>query len=82
MFEDIELAATTVLDYLENQSPAQDFQEIMKLKLAVGMSASKLYLALGWLARSGKVDLQASEYGYRCRVRESRNQLDLNPTTG
>lgn len=84
MFEDIESAAKTVLDYLGNQSASEDFQEIMKLKISVGMSSSKLFLALGWLLREGKVDLQASEYGYkvRCRVRESKNQLDLNPTTG
>lgn len=42
--------------------------EVMQLKLRLETSASKLFLALGWLLREGRIVLEPSDYGYRVQA--------------
>ncbi|MBI4063521.1 MAG: winged helix-turn-helix domain-containing protein [Elusimicrobia bacterium] len=42
--------------------------ETTHLKLKLELSASKLFLALGWMLKEGKVEMEASEYGYKVRL--------------
>jgi len=47
---------------------SQDSYEVMQLKLKLEISASKLFLTLGWMLREGKIALEPSEHGYRVRL--------------
>lgn len=67
MRDDLESSSERLLDYLVNNPAPDGFQEIMKLKLELGLSASKLFLTLGWLLREGRIELESSEYGYKVR---------------
>lgn len=68
----IEEIAEQVLEHLIRQ-PGQS-QEAMHLKLALEMSSSNLFLALGWLLREGRITLEKSEYGFMIRCQEAGNR--------
>ncbi|MEK7287224.1 MAG: winged helix-turn-helix domain-containing protein [Elusimicrobiota bacterium] len=68
MDKSIEEAARRIEEAL-NQEPI----EVMQLKLKLEISASKLFLALGWMMREGRVGLEPSEFGYKASLAEARN---------
>jgi len=52
--------AGDVWSLLNSQGPLTT----LKLKSTLGIPNSMLYLALGWLAREGKIDMQESGHTY------------------
>lgn len=68
MDKTIEETARRVEEMLAGQEAAQ---EVMMLKLRLEISASKFFLALGWMMREGKIVLEPSDYGYKIRLAES-----------
>ena len=63
---EIEQTARQIESYLQKQ-PGQSLSA-MHLKLALEISASKLFLALGWLLKEGRVELDKDEYGAVARL--------------
>ena len=66
--KEIEQTAREIEIYLHKQ-PGMSLSA-MHLKLALEISASKLFLALGWLLREGRIELDKDEYGVVARCLE------------
>ena len=52
---------------IEQELASGESLEAMQLKLKLETAASNVFLALGWMLRDGRVELEASEHGYRIR---------------
>ncbi|MEK6544120.1 MAG: winged helix-turn-helix domain-containing protein [Elusimicrobiota bacterium] len=62
MKEGIEAASARILEALR-VTPSGEL-ETMQLKLQMGVSAGKLFMALGWLLKEGSIELTPSDFGY------------------
>lgn len=63
MRREIESLAQQIVTVLAGKQPSG--AELMHLKLEMGIAASKLFLACGWLLSERYVALAPSEFGYR-----------------
>ncbi|GEM_PF-2501306 len=75
MTQDVEATALRIWQELLNNPGEGGYREAMKLKMSLELSASKFFLALGWLLREGKVEIEPSEFGYKLRCGRT-NPLD------
>ncbi len=65
MQDSIGTNAGLVWQYLEEHGPATT----MKLKSALGIPSSMLYLALGWLEREGKIEMTEEAHAFRISLK-------------
>lgn len=64
---DVGFDAGAVFNHLSNQAPDQAIKAT-ELKSALDMSTSRVYLAIGWLAREDKVDVLKKGNSVRVRL--------------
>ena len=69
--ETIQAACVRMMEYLQDKKDATSWQ----LKLALHLSSSVLYLALGVLCEQGKIRLEADDINYKV----SLPQPDITP---
>ncbi|MHB9154122.1 MAG: winged helix-turn-helix domain-containing protein [Endomicrobiales bacterium] len=50
-----------IWEYLDKHGPSP----AIKIKAALGITNTQLYLALGWLAREDKIEMVAFEHTYK-----------------
>ena len=62
---DIGTTAGHIWQYLDRHGAVTS----LKLKSALGISNSVLYLALGWLAREDKIEIAAHDHTYRISLK-------------
>jgi len=67
MQEKIGTTAGQVWEYLYNN----DSVTAIKLKSALGISNTLLYLALGWLAREDKIEITEADHSFRISLKKS-----------
>jgi len=69
MQEKIGITAGQVWEYLyNNHGPVT----AIKLKSALGISNSTLYLALGWLAREDKLEIAESDHSFKISLKDQQ----------
>ncbi|MFC1521317.1 hypothetical protein ACFL6Y_02795 [Elusimicrobiota bacterium] len=75
MHEEIKHNANRIIQALQETAgndPSHS-EEVMHLKLKLELSASKIFLALGWLVANGKIAIEPSEFGYRVSIGKLAN---------
>ena len=63
--EQIGIIAGKLWNYLSKKN---DYVDLLDLKFALRLSNTTLFLALGWLAREGKIQFQESEHSVKIKL--------------